>query len=190
MRDIGILLVHLLTTVAKLLCPGGAKTIIDENLLLKQQLLVLTRSRRRAPNLFTADRFLMGFWSLFLRPARIAKTALSIRPSTLLNFHQCLVHRKYRRLFSPKKKSKPGPKGPSIALIRAIVELKRRNTDFGCPRIALIISKTFGTQIDKHLVRRVPFNHYRPKSGGGGPSWLTFIGHMKDSLWSVDLCAP
>jgi len=23
--------------------------------------------------------------------------------------------------------------------------------------------------------------------GGGGPSWLTFIGHMKDSLWSVDL---
>ncbi len=22
---------------------------------------------------------------------------------------------------------------------------------------------------------------------GGGPSWLTLIGHMKDSLWSVDL---
>ncbi len=21
----------------------------------------------------------------------------------------------------------------------------------------------------------------------GGPSWLTFIGHLKDSLWSVDL---
>jgi hypothetical protein len=23
-----------------------------------------------------------------------------------------------------------------------------------------------------------------------GPSWLTFIGHAKDSLWSIDLCAP
>ncbi len=23
--------------------------------------------------------------------------------------------------------------------------------------------------------------------GGGGPSWLTVIGHAKDSLWSVDL---
>ena len=26
-----------------------------------------------------------------------------------------------------------------------------------------------------------------PVPGGGGPSWLTFLGHMKDSLWSVDL---
>jgi putative transposase len=187
MKDMVILFIHLLTTAAKLLGTGGAKAIIAENLLLKQQLLVVTRSRRRAPNLSTADRFLMGFWSLFLRPARIAKIALSIRPSTLLNFHQCLVHRKYSRLFSPKKRTKPGPKGPSDALIRAIVELKRHNTDFGCPRIALIISKTFGIQIDKHVVRRVLVKHYRPESGGGGPSWLTFIGHMKDSLWSVDL---
>ena len=30
--------------------------------------------------------------------------------------------------------------------------------------------------------------HYRPgDSGTHGPSWLTFIGHVKDSLWSVDL---
>jgi putative transposase len=30
--------------------------------------------------------------------------------------------------------------------------------------------------------------HYRPgNSGTNGPSWLTFIGHVKDSLWSVDL---
>ena len=27
----------------------------------------------------------------------------------------------------------------------------------------------------------------RQGSGGGGPSWLTVIGHAKDSLWSVDL---
>jgi putative transposase len=182
-----ILFIHLLTTGAKLLDPGGAKAIIAENLLLKQQLLVVTRSRRRAPNLSTADRFLMGFWSLFLRPGRIAKIALSIRPSTLLNFHQCLVRRKYRRLFSPKKRTKPGPKGPSEPLIQAIVELKRRNRSFGCPRIALIISKTFSIEIDKHVVRRVLVKHYHPESGGGGRSWLTFLGDMKDSLWSVDL---
>ena len=23
--------------------------------------------------------------------------------------------------------------------------------------------------------------------GDGGPSWLTFLGHTKDSLWSIDL---
>ena len=40
MKDVFILLIHLLTTAAKLLGPGGAKAIIAENLLLKQQLLV------------------------------------------------------------------------------------------------------------------------------------------------------
>jgi transposase InsO family protein len=187
MKDMIILFIHLLTTAAKLLGPGGAKAIIAENLLLKQQLLVVTRSRRRAPNLSTADRFLMGFWSLFLRPGRIAKNALSVRTSTLLNFHQCLVRRKYHRLFSPKKRTKPGPKGPSESLIQAIVEIKRRNPSFGCPRIALIISKTFTIAIDKNAVRRILVKHYRPEPGGNGPSWLTFLGHMKDSLWSVDL---
>ena len=105
MKDIFILLVHLLTTGAKLLGPGGTKTVIAENLLLKRQLLVVTRSRRRAPNLSNADRFLMGFWSLFLQPGRIAKVAVSIRPSTLSKFHQYLVQRKYRRLFSSRIKN-------------------------------------------------------------------------------------
>ena len=123
MKDIAILLIHLLTTVAKLLGPGGAKAIIAENLLLKQQLLVVTRSRRRAPNLSTTDRFLMVFWSLFLHSGRIAKVSVSIRPSTLSKFNQYLVKRKYRRLFSSRKTAKPGPKGPSEPLILAIVEL-------------------------------------------------------------------
>ena len=29
--------------------------------------------------------------------------------------------------------------------------------------------------------------HCRPEAGTDGPSWLSFIGHVKDSLWSVDL---
>src|SRR5262249_387377 len=29
--------------------------------------------------------------------------------------------------------------------------------------------------------------YYRPVPDDGGPSWLTFLGHTKDSLWSVDL---
>jgi hypothetical protein len=29
--------------------------------------------------------------------------------------------------------------------------------------------------------------HYRPEAGTDGPSWLSSIGHMKDSLWSIDL---
>jgi hypothetical protein len=45
----------------------------------------------------------------------------------------------------------------------------------------------FGIEIDNDVVRRVLSDHYRPESGSGGPSWLTFLGHMKGSLWSCDL---
>ena len=55
-----------------------------------------------------------------------------------------------RRLFSSRPcHRKPGPKGLSEALIQAIVELKSRNPRFGCPRIAHILSQTFGVDIDK-----------------------------------------
>ncbi len=37
------------------------------------------------------------------------------------------------------------------------------------------------------MVHRVLAKHYRPTSGGTGPSLLSFIGHTRDSLWSVDL---
>jgi len=94
----------------------------------------------------------------------------------------------YRRLFSSSQCPKtPGPKGPSEALIQAIVELKACNPRFGCPRIARIIAHTFGVDIDQNVVYRVLAKHYRPAPGGTGPSWLSFIGHTRDSLWSVDL---
>ena len=94
----------------------------------------------------------------------------------------------YHRLFSSRPcPKKTGPKGPSEALIRTILELKSRNPRFGSPRIARIISHTFGVDIDKNVVHRVLAKHYRPTSGGTGPSWLSLIGHTTDSLWSVDL---
>ena len=187
MKDLLILLIHLLTTIAKLLGPGGARAVVADSLLMKQQLLVINRSRRRAPNLSTLDRFLFGFWSLFLDPRRIQRAAVILRPSTLLKFHDLLINRKYRLLYSSCKKGKPGPKGPSPELIQAIIELKQRNPRFGCLRIAQQINKAFGMDINKDLVRRVLAKHYRPMPDDNGPSWLTFIGHAKDSLWSIDL---
>src|SRR6266571_2777221 len=128
MKDLLLSLLHLAVIIAKLCGPGGVRAVIAENLLLKQQLIVLRRARQRAPNLTLRDRLLCGFGALFLSPGRIRKVAIGLRPSTLLAFHQALVHRKYRRLFSsspcPKK---PGPKGrathssrPSSSSSRAI----------------------------------------------------------------------
>jgi hypothetical protein len=123
MKDLLLTLLHLAVMTAKLCGPGGVRAVIAENLLLKQQLIVLRRARQRAPNLTLRGRLLYGFGSLFLSPGRIRKVAIAVRPSTLLALHQALVRRTYRRLFTsnacPKK---PGPKGPSQALIQAIVE--------------------------------------------------------------------
>jgi len=97
------------------------------------------------------------------------------------------VKRKYRLLFTPKTHGKPGPIGPTPELISAIIEMKTRNPRFGYQRIAEQISLVFNVELDKDVVRRVLAKHYRPTPGSNGPSWLTFLGHSKDSLWSVDL---
>jgi hypothetical protein len=108
MKDLLILLAHLLTTLAKLMGPGGARAVVSDSLLMKQQLLVINRSRRRAPDLPALDRFLFGFWSLFLNPRHLQRAAVIIQPSTLLKFHNLLIKRKDRLLYSAGRKRKPG----------------------------------------------------------------------------------
>jgi transposase InsO family protein len=187
MKDTIFLLFHLLTTMAKLIQPGGSRAVIAENLLLKQQLMIHSRSRLRAPNLTTQERTVLGFLSLLLNPRRLVRSAIIIKPSTLLSFHNALKKRKYRLLYSPREGKKPGPKGPSEDVIRAIVEMKQRNPRYGCPRIAQQINLAFGLDLDKDTVRRVLAVHYKPDPADHGPSWLATLGHTKDSLWSVDL---
>jgi hypothetical protein len=46
MKDLLILLAHLFTTVAKLPGPGGARAVVAESRLMKQQLLDINRPRR------------------------------------------------------------------------------------------------------------------------------------------------
>jgi hypothetical protein len=71
-----------------------------------------------------------------MNPARVLPSAIVLKPSTLLHLHHVLAKRKYRTLFSPQRRRPPGPKGPKKELIDAVVELKRRNRNWGCPRIA------------------------------------------------------
>jgi transposase InsO family protein len=187
MRDLAILLIHLIATLVKLLGRGGARSVVAESLLLKHQLLVLNRSRKRAPKLRPIDRIVAGLCATGISPLRLVRSAIVLKPSTILGFHQQLVKRKYRLLFTPKRGRRPGPKGPSPELIAAIVGMKHRNPRFGCRHIAQQLSYIFGIDINKDVVRRVLAAHYRPKPGSQGPSWLSFLGHTKDSLWSVDL---
>ena len=154
MREIVILLVHLVATIIRLARPRGVRAVVAESVLVRHQLLILNRGRKRAPNLRVFDRIIAGLCTHVMRPARVLRSAIVLKPSTLLHFHHILVKRKYRLLFSSKRRSQPGPKGPSPEIIAAVVEMKRRNPTWGCPRIAEQIALAFGIDIGKDVVRR------------------------------------
>jgi transposase InsO family protein len=67
-----------------------------------------------------------------------------------------------------------------------VIEIKKENPSFGCPRIALTVTKRTGYTSSQETVRRI----LRNADFGlpdDGPSWLSFLGSQVDSLWSVDM---
>jgi transposase InsO family protein len=176
MLEIIELLTHYLVTLIKLLKPGGVKVVMAESM-----------ARKRSPALVTRDRFLFGFFPMLIGERRLQKVAVIIKPATILAFHQALVKRKYSKLYSNKAKKIPGRKAQDQALIDLVIEIKRRNPSFGHGRISMQIFEAFGVTISRFAVARILRKSKHNLPSGNGPSWLTFIGHMTDSLWSVDL---
>ena len=171
----------------KILRLGGIRKVAAENIMLRQQLIVMARKQKRSPKLYTSDRFIFGILASIIKSIRLLKVAIIIQPKTILKFQKALVAGKYRLLFSNKQPKKPGPQGPSQEVIDLVLEMKRRNPRFGYRRIAMQLANVFNIIIDKDMVRRILAKQSGGRSGHEGPSWLTFLGHMKDSLWSVDL---
>src|SRR5438093_66262 len=162
MRDIFTLFLHAIVTIIRLGQPGGLRSVVAESVLMRHQVLILNRGRKRAPNLRASDRIIAGLCTLLMRPARVLRSAVVFKTSTLLHFHKMLIKQKYRLLFSPKRVRRPGPKGPTKELIDAVVEMKRRNRTWGlqtnCPATYLGIRR-------RHRQRRGP-----PDSGNTLPS--------------------
>jgi hypothetical protein len=79
MRDLPVLAIHLLVTFAKRLHPGGVRAVATEFLLFKHQLAISNRSRQRAPNLTSLDRFVLGLTTLFVKVALDGKTCIEFK---------------------------------------------------------------------------------------------------------------
>ena len=93
MRDLAVLVIHLITTIARLAGPGGARSVVAESVLVKQELLILNRSRYRSPNLRVCDRVVAGLCALLMRRGRLIRSAIVLKPSTLLSLHRTLKNR-------------------------------------------------------------------------------------------------
>jgi hypothetical protein len=74
MRNLVVLFIHLIATLARLLGPGGVRSKVAESLLLRHQLLIVNRSRQRSPNLSAWDRILAGWMGLLVRPTRLLRS--------------------------------------------------------------------------------------------------------------------
>jgi putative transposase len=88
MRHFVVLFIHLIAILTQLLQPGGVRSLIAESLLLKHQLLIVNRSRQRSPTLSSWDRILAGWMALLVRPTRLLRSAIVLKPSTL-SFRAC-----------------------------------------------------------------------------------------------------
>src|SRR6476646_2495804 len=61
---------------ARLTRPGGLRSVVAESMLVRHQLLVLNRGRKRAPNLRAADRIIAGLCTLFISRTRMLRYAI------------------------------------------------------------------------------------------------------------------
>ena len=134
MCDALILVADLLGIVVRLARPDGLRSVVAKSVLVRHQLLIWNRGRKRAPNLRAGDRIITGLCTLFMRPSRILRSAIVLKPSTLY-FHNLLRKRKYRMLFSPRHGHRPGPKGTEKELMAAVVAMKQRNPSEAVPEL-------------------------------------------------------
>ena len=130
------------------------------------------------------DRIFAGLCALLMHPRRVARSAIILKPSTILGFHRSLVKRKYRLLLSPLHRGKPGPKGPSKELIDAIVAMKQRNPSWGCPRpfdTSVLELRSRSAESVSSMVGQPPDTRYYGGKNGPLRSTLTglcFILHL------------
>jgi hypothetical protein len=111
MREVFILIAHLLVTWQSL--PGRAvlAQVAAESLAVKHQLLIMKRAQRRARKLTPWDRLVLRVCAFFVSPKLLHNMAVILKPSTLFYFHRALIRRKYHLLYSPSKRRRPGPRG-------------------------------------------------------------------------------
>ena len=111
-----------------LIC-GGHRAVALENLALRQQLAVLTRTVKR-PQLRTRDRL---FWILLAKAWRDWRTALIVvQPDTVVRWHRQWLRRQWTRRSS---RTRPGRPSTDTAIRTLVSTMAAANPLWGAPRI-------------------------------------------------------
>ncbi len=150
--------------------------LVAENLLLRQQLIVLTRSVKR-PRFTRADR--LRFVVLASRLQGWKDALLIVKPETILRWH-----RHGFQLFW-KRKSRAMSREPKIPMqtITLIKEMATTNRLWGAERIRGELLKV-GIKVAKRTVQRY-MRLARPPQPRG-QTWATFLRNHTNDIWACD----
>jgi transposase InsO family protein len=152
--------------------------LVLENLLLRQQLIVLQRQVKR-PALTWQDRTLLVLIASKLPSWRPA--LMIVQPDTLLRWHREIFRRVWKRRSNRKgKRGRPPLAEDVVALIQSMA---RDNQTWGAERIRGELLK-LGLQVAKSTIQRYinevrsPLTHKQ--------TWATFLRNHAKEIWAVD----
>ena len=173
MRALKLVLTLLLRSLGAL-CRSRSDLIL-ENLALRQQIAVLTRTKHR-PRLEPEDRIL---WVALRQSWSRWRDALAIvKPETVVSWHRSAFRRYWTSLSRPAGRPRLG------AEIRAlIVRMASENPTWGAPRVHGELLR-LGFRISERTVSR-----YLPRGRhdkGAGGEWRTFLRNHREVLTGMD----
>ncbi|HVG95417.1 MAG TPA: hypothetical protein VNK05_00795 [Chloroflexota bacterium] len=164
------------TGKTRLALQAAADVLVVVNLLLRQQLAVALRSRRR-PRLTRRDRL---FWVLARWLSREWRRHLVlVRPDTVVRWH-----RQGRRLFwRGRSRTRLGRPHLPADVRELIATMARENVLWGTERIRGEL-RTLGIGVSNRSIRR-----YRWRGPQRPPSqtWRTFLADHAHAIWAADL---
>jgi putative transposase len=172
MRELLVLLIRVLR--AALHSRGD---LIVENLLLRHQLAVLTRSQRKRPPLRTRDKLL---WLVARRWwANWRGDPVIVRPATVIRWHR----QGWRLLWHWKPRVRVGRPRLSAEIRELIVTMSCENPLWGAERIRGELLK-LGIVVSNRSVRR--YRQHGPTKRPS-PTWQTFLVNHRPQIWAADL---
>src|SRR5919201_1668560 len=151
--------------------------LVAENLLLRQQLAVLTRPTRKRPRLRTRDRVVWVLARLVRRDWR--RHLVLVTPETVLRWHR----RGWRLFWRWRSAARMGRPRVGAEVRALIATMARDNPTWGAERIRGELLK-LGIVVSKRSIQQ-----YRRRGPAGPPSqsWRTFLRNQRPHIWAVDL---
>jgi putative transposase len=171
MREYLLLVVALARTAMRL-----HSDVVAENVLLRQQLAVLTRPARRRPRLRRRDRLV---WVLARSLRRDwCRHPLLVRPETVVRWHR----RAWRVFWRWRSRSRLGRPRLSMEVRELIARMARCNPLWGSERIRGELL-TLGITGSKRSIRR--YRGCPPR--GPSQAWRAFLANHAHTIWTADL---